>query len=211
LYCEQRLTTIEIGKLYGVSSTTVLRRMNEYGIQSRRKSNKYRFILSKDEIERLYWKEEKNIREIAELTGISQESIRYWMKQYGIPTRSIHEAFKIREKKIKHKKYGPKNANWKGGRWISKEGYVYVWIGPNQRKAEHRLIMEQYLGRKLQPNEYVHHLNGIRSDNRIENLAVVSPKEHETFTLKKALQRRIRQLEEELENCRKKLKGEYKI
>ena len=43
---------------------------------------------------------------------------------------------------------------------------------------KHREIMEAYLGRKLEPWEDVHHLNGIRDDNRIENLAVMPRSEH---------------------------------
>ena len=43
---------------------------------------------------------------------------------------------------------------------------------------EHRYVMEQYLGRKLLLNEYVHHINGDTFDNRIENLMVVTPEEH---------------------------------
>jgi hypothetical protein len=43
---------------------------------------------------------------------------------------------------------------------------------------EHRRVVEQALGRKLSPNEHVHHLNHVKLDNRAENLMVVSPAEH---------------------------------
>lgn len=47
-----------------------------------------------------------------------------------------------------------------------------------KQHLEHRYIMERYLGRKLQTQEYVHHINGNKKDNRLENLTVMSAQEH---------------------------------
>lgn len=49
------------------------------------------------------------------------------------------------------------------------------------QEKEHRIVMEEWLCRKLGRFEFVHHINGNREDNRLENLALCSPKEHKTF------------------------------
>jgi len=71
---------------------------------------------------------------------------------------------------------GKNNPAWVGGRVYTSFGYIWVHIpghpNPSSKNYvfEHRLIMEKHLGRYLRPGEVCHHVNGIRDDNRIENL-----------------------------------------
>jgi len=98
---------------------------------------------------------------------------------------------------------GEKHPAWKGGRYPDGQGYIKKTLFPddffypmaqfNGGILEHRLIMAQHLGRCLQRWEIVHHKNGIKDDNRIENLQLVTDDRHRQISI---LEERIKYLEE---------------
>lgn len=74
-----------------------------------------------------------------------------------------------------HLNKGASHPNWKGGKRTSPFGYTQIRQIRNATddggyKFEHIIVMEEYLGRKLFPGETIHHKNGVRNDNRLENL-----------------------------------------
>lgn len=73
---------------------------------------------------------------------------------------------------------GRRHKNFKGGT-VNVQGYRVVYSKLHEAtRHEHRVIMEEHLGRALRPGEEVHHINRNRLDNRLENLLVVSQEDH---------------------------------
>jgi hypothetical protein len=78
--------------------------------------------------------------------------------------------------------HGERSGSWRGGRWLDKKtGYIKIKDDNSEGypyRFEHRMVMEKFLGRRLQRWEQVHHINGIKNDNRIENLSVTVKYNH---------------------------------
>ena len=104
-------------------------------------------------------------------------------KERWVPLRTIHARKLCKACQYKSLKLNSKerNSNYKGGK-TTQDGYIYVLLYPDDffypmvdRRhyvLEHRYIMAKHIGRCLQKWEIVHHKNGIRDDNRIENLEI---------------------------------------
>lgn len=120
---------------------------------------------------------------IAQTLGRSEPTVRKLLLAQGVTLRTQKANCQLRRR-------GPTAPHWKGGRRFhspptdERDAYVYIHqpdhpaATKNGYVMEHRLVMERTLGRALRPDEIVHHINHCRSDNRPENLEVLSNGDH---------------------------------
>lgn len=123
-------------------------------------------VIPVDVLRALYVDEELSTSEIGKRFGLTGGSVGARLEQAGIPRRPARPGF------------GSKNPCWRGGRTVDKSGYVLVHCpdhphaNSNGYVREHRLVMEQKLGRHLLPDEVVHHLDSNRGNNHPDNLSL---------------------------------------
>jgi hypothetical protein len=148
--------------------------------------------ITREQLEELYVRQGESGLSVARLLGVGQTTIFRHLKRHGIHAKSQSEVRaakhwspgedgKKRMSEMAKSQTGENSPVWKGGRsWTGRDKeHSYAIIRVNGKYVkEHRYVMSQHLGRKLARSEYVHHINGDRRDNRIENLEILSNSEH---------------------------------
>lgn len=140
-----------------------------------------------------YWEKQMSVPAIAKLCGRAKTTVYSWVWKHNWKLRKYSEKIGIpvskeTAEKIRDAQLGEKNHAWKGGRYED-QGYIRVkdhahpYRNTSNYVAEHRLVVEKSIGRILYPWELVHHKNGIRNDNRIENLEIKYRGEHHRKSL----------------------------
>lgn len=88
-------------------------------------------------------------------------------------------------KKLPPEKKGSNHPSWKGGRYVSNDGYVMVYVGGDKKdigwhcyKKEHVIVCEEVFGRKLTEKDVVHHIDGDKQNNQDSNLWLTNHKGH---------------------------------
>ena len=178
-YVDKCRTLSSIAEEVGCNKTTAERALKKFGIERRKRTSKHFLMHNKEWLYQQYVVEKRSMKDIAEEAGTTAGNIHDALETMGVQRRGIKEAYDL---KYPDGRLAEMSGNWKGGRRII-NGYVFLYVpdhpyAVNGIVQEHRLVMEKHLGRYLEPYEVVHHLDGNRQNNAIENLEVKTRGRH---------------------------------
>lgn len=134
----------------------------------------------------------ESVNSIAKRFNMDSSSVCNSFKKAGVKMRGMQEAniLAVKKGRREYSKLSD-HASWKGGTTKHDAGYVRR-KSPGHHRAEkhtsyvfdHILVAEKKIGRKLKRDECVHHINGIKDDNRQENIEVMTKSEHMSFHMR---------------------------
>lgn len=152
-------------------------------------------------LKHLYWGMNLSMNQIGKMYGVGPGIVDAKLKELNIKTRTRQEGKIISGTRMK----GKNNPNYKSGRTQNgKDGYVFI-LKPEHPRAhqgyvpEHILVWEETHNKFLPEDWVIHHLNGVKNDNRPENLAAMPNRKHKILI--PTLKGRVRELEARL-SCR---------
>jgi len=153
-----------------------------------------------DQMVSFYKNDKLSIPEISKIVKLPKSTVRNRLLMSGVALRSKKESKQIfysrnesKNRGIKRKpfsnetrqkmseakqKWASENAR---GISVKPNGYKEITRGPNKGRCEHVVVMEEKIGRSLFPNEVVHHIDGVRSNNTLDNLELMTRSEHTRF------------------------------
>ena len=145
---------------------------------------KYVRKLERINLKELYIEKKLSTRAIAKLVGSDSSNVYRELLRQGICVRKRggKEMREVMSRKMSGKYKGANNPFWKGGKYKELRGYIFVYSPqhPHRNKHntvyEHRLVMEKYMERYLDPKEVVHHIDHNKSNNSLNNLHLFSSK-----------------------------------
>lgn len=158
----------EIQAAFGVGQQAIRKYVKESGAPLRKVGGKKREISSSDVdwMVALYTKERLSRKQIASAFGCHEGTVSRYLRARGFV--------------VEQRASGAAHGSWNGGLTVTQDGYVKEKValsdpfrsmgGAKGYVPQHRLVMARALGRALDRSETVHHINGNRSDNRIQNL-----------------------------------------
>ena len=153
--------------------------------------------MTDDDLRHLYVEEELSLPQIAERSGLPISRIRARLLAAGVPLRPRGDAVRLRGAHLSAQRRGMKRppftqehrdgiregklrhgAQHARGVSLKANGYLEYTRGPHKGRLVHVVAMEKRLGRRLRPDETVHHIDGDRQNNNDDNLALVTRAGH---------------------------------